>query len=137
MTQYPLKRIWLIDDDPIHQQIAVLMLQKSEVVQEVTTFQEAQAALDHIKAHADEPEALPEVILLDLNMPVMDGWAFLDAFEQMRNGLLSTVHVFIYTSSINYHDRLRAHQYPSVTGYLVKPLSKEDIQRIANIGHAS
>ncbi|PJJ75731.1 response regulator receiver domain-containing protein [Thermoflavifilum aggregans] len=136
MAQYPLKRIFLIDDDPIHQQIAVLMLQKAEVVEEVTGFQEAQAALDYIRAHAAEPEALPEVILLDLNMPVMDGWAFLDAFEQMRDGLLASVRIFIYTSSINYHDRLRAHQYPSVTGYLVKPLSKEDIQRIANIAHS-
>ncbi|SFV26969.1 response regulator [Thermoflavifilum thermophilum] len=136
MAQYPLKKIFLIDDDPIHQQIAVLMLQKAEVVKEVISFHEAQAALDYIRAHETEPEALPEVILLDLNMPVMDGWAFLDAFEQIRDGLLASVRIFIYTSSINYHDRLRAHQYPSVTGYLVKPLSREDIQRIADISHS-
>ncbi|MCL6524712.1 MAG: response regulator [Thermoflavifilum sp.] len=135
MAQYLVKKVFLIDDDPIHLQVGSLLLQKSGLIEEIKSFQEAQAALDYLQAHTSDPEQLPDVILLDLNMPEMDGWAFLDSFERIRDNGFMNVRIFIYTSSINYHDRQRAHQYASVNGYLVKPLSREDIQLIVNSVH--
>ncbi len=124
--------IFLIDDDPIHQQIARLMFDRQFAGKRVVSFQDADLALAHLRDHASRPEDLPDLILLDLNMPVMDGWEFLDEYEKISDTLSKTIRIHVLTSSVNEYDLSRAKQYGSVKGYLVKPLNREIIAGLLN-----
>ncbi|MFT6828560.1 MAG: CheY-like chemotaxis protein, partial [Roseivirga sp.] len=73
-------------------------------------------------------ENLPEIILLDLNMPVMDGWQFLDQFVQIPTKKKTTI--YIVTSSIDPEDLNRAKSYEAVTNYLVKPINIDTLTEI-------
>ncbi|MGX5816859.1 response regulator [Chitinophaga lutea] len=126
----PLRSIFIVDDDPIHQQITEIMLDRLQVAEHVSRFSDAQEVLEHIRGHMHDTDALPDVILLDLNMPVMDGWEFLEAFEKMREQLPRHVKVYVLTSSIDEKDREHVRSFSFVAGYLTKPLSKEVILQL-------
>ncbi|WP_119079724.1 response regulator [Chitinophaga alhagiae] len=127
----PLKSIFIVDDDPIHQQITEIMLHRLSISEAVSRFSDAQDALDHIRANMHDARAMPDIILLDLNMPVMDGWEFLEAFDAVRSTLPSKIKVYVLTSSIDEKDRERVSRFTFVEGYLTKPLSKEIILQLA------
>ncbi len=127
----PLRSIFIVDDDPIHQQITEIMLQRLSISESVSRFSDAQDALDYICANLHDPLAMPDIILLDLNMPVMDGWEFLEAFSAVRDKLPGKIRVYVLTSSIDEKDRERVHAFPFVDGYLTKPLSKDIILQLA------
>ncbi|ETZ20868.1 hypothetical protein N824_29715 [Pedobacter sp. V48] len=73
-------------------------------------------------------DLLPDVILLDLNMPVIDGWQFLDAFSQLE--LSRNVRIYLASSSIDVVDHTKARQYKTVSNFLIKPLRASDLQGI-------
>lgn len=127
----PLRSIFIVDDDPIHQQITEIMLHRLSISETVSRFSDAQDALDHIREHMHDLLSLPDIILLDLNMPVMDGWEFLEAFDTVRTRLPRHIKVYVLTSSIDEKDRERVNRFSFVEGYLTKPLSKEIILRLA------
>jgi CheY-like chemotaxis protein len=124
--------IFLIDDDPIHQQIAKLMFDRQQSSRKILSFQEADLALNYLREHASNPENLPDLILLDINMPVMDGWEFLDEYEKMSDTFSKNIRIHVLTSSVNDEDLSRAKQYGSVEGYLIKPLNRDVILGLLN-----
>jgi CheY-like chemotaxis protein len=84
-----------------------------------------QMALDYYEALSKEEDGLskaPEIILLDLNMPVMDGWEFLEIFLKKYPQFSERTMVFVVTSSINPADKIRSHKEDAVKGFLSKPL---------------
>lgn len=123
----PLHSIFIVDDDPIHQQITEIMLDRLSISNVVTKFSDAQDVLEHIRAQCNNASELPDVILLDLNMPVMDGWEFLEAFSQVRPTLIKHIKVYVLTSSIDEKDKERVSQFTFVEGYLTKPLTNDVI----------
>ncbi|NSL87500.1 response regulator [Chitinophaga solisilvae] len=123
--------IFIVDDDPIHQQIARIMIERQGISANIRVFSDAQDVLDHIRQHADNAEALPDLILLDLNMPIMDGWEFLDAYSDFHTELPKQIRIFVLTSSIDEKDKERVRNYSVVNGYLTKPLSREIIAHLS------
>ncbi|WP_298710069.1 response regulator [Chitinophaga sp.] len=123
----PLHSIFIVDDDPIHQQITEIMLERLRIADAVTKFSDAQDVLDHIRLNAADPSGLPDLILLDLNMPVMDGWEFLEVFADIRHQLAKPVRIYVLTSSIDERDRERVDRFDFVSGYLTKPLTNDII----------
>lgn len=123
-------RVFIIDDDPIHQRIAQIMISKHNLFDEYFSYTEAQLALDFLQQNIDNEEELPDVILLDLNMPVVDGWDFLDAFEILIKNLNKSIRVFIVSSSVDEKDLLRSKLYAVVHGFISKPLSPEIIKSL-------
>lgn len=121
-------RVFIIDDDPIHQRIAQIMISKHDLYDELVSYTEAEKALDFLKINLDNHESLPDVILLDLNMPVVDGWDFLAAFESIRKDLKKDIRIFIVTSSVDEKDKLRSQAFSTVKGFISKPLSPEIIR---------
>jgi len=77
-----------------------------------------------------EKKNIPEIIFLDINMPVMDGWEFLDKFTQIENKLDKTITLYVVSSSINPVDIERAKNTNAVKDYLVKPVTLEDLEAI-------
>ncbi len=126
-----LNLIFIVDDDPIHQQIAQIMIDRQGISNAMRTFSDAQEVLDYLHGHEQHRDQLPDVILLDLNMPVMDGWDFLEAYSGFYTSLSRSIQIYVLTSSIDENDRERVRSYSFVKGYLTKPLSKEIILSLA------
>ena len=121
-------KVFIVDDDPIHQRIAQIMIGKHELFDEFDSYTEAEFALEYLKENMDNSAGLPDVILLDLNMPVVDGWDFLEAFEKFQSDLSKQIRVFIVTSSVDEKDRLRSQTFSFVKGFISKPLSPDIIR---------
>lgn len=123
-------RVFIIDDDPIHQRIAQIMISKHNLFDEYFSYTDAQKALDFLQENKKNEETLPDVILLDLNMPVLDGWDFLDTFETLIKEFKKNIRVFIVSSSVDEKDLLRSKSYVAVKGFISKPLSPDIIRSI-------
>lgn len=115
------KHILLIDDDPLNNLINRKLIARVLPEVEVSEDVDAREALERIKN-----DFTPDLILLDLNMPGMNGWEFLDNFQKIGKDIT----VFILTSSINSADYKRAEGYSSVKKYIEKPLNGHKISTL-------
>ena len=126
------KRIALIDDDPIINLIHTKIITKGTDFQ-VMVYTNAQKAVEQFSSWLEsQPDQLPDVIFLDINMPIMDGWEFLDAFQKMPAVILERCKVFMLTSSINSEDIEKSRHYKSVYDFISKPLTPEKLSTMIN-----
>jgi CheY-like chemotaxis protein len=123
------KRIFVIDDDAVTLLINKKLLQANGAFTDIETFKNAKIAIDRIKELLSNDESLPDVISLDLNMPIMNGWEFLDALALIPEA--RDIPVIMFTASINRDDRFKAETYDNLLEYCEKPLT---LALIAEIG---
>ena len=119
----------LVDDDPTVIFLVKRLFQHEGLPDALTTFVSPVEALTFLRQQAPL-DALPQVILLDLNMPVLNGWEFLEAIQPLEEQLRNQCLVYILTSSLAPSDTNRAQNNPLVTGLLQKPLDRSEIQAI-------
>lgn len=119
---------YLIDDDAIILLLCRRMLAKHGAFQELITFENAQVAIDQLNQCIADQGKLPDLILLDLNMPLMDGWEFLDACSQIPQ--TQPIPVFILSSSIDPADLAKCDMYPNVKAFFSKPLTNRNMEQI-------
>ncbi|WP_339864072.1 response regulator [uncultured Algoriphagus sp.] len=115
--------IFLVDDDPINNLINKRLLGKVNIAENIIEFLEGEEALIKLKDF-DEHHRL--LIFLDINMPVLNGWEFLDKYQLLHPN--RTDKIIILSSSIDYQDRFKAQGYKVVTGFLEKPLTLDKIK---------
>ena len=115
-------RVMMVDDNDNDLLFTRLMLERSGVGFEVLGFERAAEALDHLRQTPDHGVA---IILLDINMPVMNGFDFLEAFEALEPSARGGAVVMMLSSSSDPADRDRAARHASVKGYLTKPLDRQ------------
>lgn len=127
-----LHKTYIIDDDAIYLFGMRILMKEIGFSQEVSEFTNAEDALDTLNQEIQEGISPPSVIFLDLNMPIMDGWDFLDAFEEWPKEVRQNSRVYVISSSINPADQERSRKYSSVQGYLIKPLKEEVLRDIFN-----
>lgn len=120
-----MKKVYLIDDDEIFVFLTKKTILKVTDNVEVEVFSDGYQAITHLKEIADNREALPDVIFLDLNMPVMDGWEFLDEYKDIRESLARQTQLYIVSSSISPHEMERSNNIDAVSAFIIKPLVKE------------
>lgn len=109
---------------------AVRTISATGMVSKITECENGQEAVNYIEQALEKNEGLPDIIFLDINMPVMNGWDFLEKFKRIISGHSKTVHIYIVTSSIDQSDIERAKEYGNVTDYIIKPVSKEAFAKI-------
>lgn len=126
-VSYPIKRLMLIDDSDVDQMIYARISKKSGLVGSLMQFLDASKALDHL---CDPNTERPDLILLDINMPGMDGFEFLDAAARRIEGMLCPVIVML-TTSLNPRDRERAARFEIVKDFLNKPLTVEHLKMLS------
>jgi CheY-like chemotaxis protein len=120
--------IFLIDDDPIQLKIAVKMLERAIPRGGVTTFSDGGSALEFLETHRQQAELLPDLIFLDLNMPELSGWDFLEIFEGIKQTLAKHIGIYILSSSEDEQDLERSKGHLSVLDYIVKPITDDRIR---------
>lgn len=118
-----MNRFLLIDDDDIFNFLNKKVLEKSGQSNTITIHTSAREGLDYLAGIMDDEEKWPQVILLDIRMPGMDGFEFLDILKNMDEKFLKQVKVFMLTSSIDDRDKRKSEIFPFVYGYFSKPLS--------------
>ncbi|MCB7482363.1 response regulator [Christiangramia sediminis] len=121
------KSIYVIDDDEIYQRIIKKLVARADVFQQASFYMNARKALHDLNFTNSE---MPSVILLDINMPVMDGWQFLKELEKSFPNLYTQTKIFIVSSSIAYSDKEKINEFPMLSGFLSKPLSVEKLREI-------
>ena len=117
--------VYVVEDDPISSFVIKLALQQHQSFEESIELQNGQIAMDSL-VQADNVR--PELILLDINMPVMDGWEFLEKFSELP--FSEKIPVVMLTSSINPDDIEKAKSHPLVKGFLSKPLNQEKLDEV-------
>lgn len=126
-----LKQVLLVDDDDVTLMICKLRLKKSNFCNEVYTSENGEEAIQFLEeqfAMAPKDRTLPELIFLDLNMPVMDGWAFLDVFESKYLPQMPETKIAILSSSVDPMDEERAATHACVLGFISKPLTEVNLK---------
>lgn len=118
--------IYLIDDDAVSLFLTDQILRLGGVRGAVLTFENSEKALRHLLAGLAAEEH-PQLIFLDLNMPVVDGWDFLDALAPHAAQLRHRCAIYLLTSSLALADTSKARLYPLVQGVIHKPLNAEHI----------
>ena len=118
----------IIEDDPTHVYITKRFLNLTGLVDSILICSNGKDAFTKLKAIISSGEKLPELILLDLNMPVWDGWQFLDAFKEIP--IEDKIDIFILTSSNNEADIERAKNYNIDSNYIVKPITLEKLKDV-------
>lgn len=115
----------IIDDDQMFTYLLTKQMKLVGFCKNLLVFYNGLEALRYLRPILESPESLPDVILLDLNMPVMDGWQFLDEFVTFR--VAKKVTVYIVSSSISTEDHERARRYSAVSQFYVKPISQDNL----------
>lgn len=121
-----IKLACMIDDNRMFLLMAQKMLEKADFCHDLLVYKNGKEALDNIKTMKEED--LPDIIFLDLNMPVLDGWQFLD--EYIKFNYQKKIYIYILTSSIDPEDIKKAKTYQEVHEFLQKPLSVPKLQEI-------
>jgi CheY-like chemotaxis protein len=127
------RTVMLIDDNEIDNLINQKMIEAASVTENIYTHTGAKSAIEFLKnmEKLDVAEkVLPDVIFLDIDMPLMDGFQFLDEFEKLTAVAKKKCKIVMLTSSINPQDFNRSKKYDNVKLYLNKPLSHDSIMKL-------
>lgn len=125
------KIVMLVDDNEIDNMINQKMLESANFAEQYYIYTSGQSALDFLENLVKQESAgelLPDMILLDINMPLIDGFQFLDRYSELNTSAKPNIDVFMLTTSINPSDKVRAEENKLIAKFLIKPLTLEQLE---------
>ena len=130
-----IKHIMLVDDDDTNIYVTRRFIEKAGIAEKVTSKKSGEEALAYFsdfEKYKSDPESEIDLIFLDINMPVMDGFEFLEEFEKLTfEPALKKVKIIMLTSSVFHIDRFKSQSFPNVISYISKPVSIDSLKDIA------
>lgn len=123
MENSPQPVIAVVDDDTVYQFTASRTLKATKLTDQILQFPNGQEALEFLSSNSANAAKLPDIIFLDINMPVTDGWMFLDEFKKLKEEFAKQMRIYMVSSSIDPRDLNRAKANPEVSDYVEKPIS--------------
>lgn len=126
-----IKSVYLIDDDPIVNIVSKKTIEKNRFAEKIFVHQNASNCLNELKAiYESDLNSFPEIIFLDINMPGMNGWEFLDEYKSFDGKVKDRCKIYMLTSSIDPSDIKKSQSYSSVKDFITKPLTKEKLEKL-------
>jgi CheY-like chemotaxis protein len=122
---HSIKNLLLIDDDEIFTFMTKKIIEKTNLTEQIKVFGNGKEAISFLDSVAGEPHLLPEVIFLDLSMPVLDGWGFLEEYIRLKPKFGKKIILYIISSSVSPQDHERAKSYNDVSDFIIKPMTRE------------
>ena len=134
LSSSPIKLSCIIDDDDVYINLISKIIDLKNLSENLLIFKNGEEALNYFKAIIENlsDNTFPEIILLDLNMPVMDGWNFLKEFTKIQNPNTFGTPLYIVSSSINQEEIQKAKSFELVTDYLIKPINIGKFEELFN-----
>ena len=117
--------IALVADDKVFQITASRTIMAAQLTDKILQFENGEDALVFLKDHAGDSETLPDYIFLDINMPFVDGWMFLEDYSLFKTNLSKKILIYMVSSSIDPRDVDRAKQNENIREYIIKPVTRE------------
>ncbi|WP_207422862.1 response regulator [Desertivirga brevis] len=125
-------QVILIDDDLEHHSFAESLMKTYDFFDDFKCYNDSKAAIiDLVDAHYGE-HRLPDIILLEVNMPDLHGWDFLEMFENLKTLLAKDIPVFILSSSIDPEDKIKSEHFSVVKGFYQKPLTAAVVESVVS-----
>ncbi|KQS48568.1 MULTISPECIES: response regulator [Flavobacterium] len=123
--------VFVVDDDKVYHFILKNLLKRNNIEVNSRFFENGHDAIEGLKENSKNGTTLPDLILLDINMPVMDGWQFLEEFRKIKGSLNKETVIYMVSSSNSPFDLDKAKDFPNeIKDYFLKPVCLEDICRI-------
>ncbi|AIZ43654.1 response regulator [Cellulophaga baltica] len=120
----------VIDDDPISVFGLKKTIRETKFCKEIIVYENGFEAINGLKDLLNTNGNIPPIIFLDLNMPIMDGWDFLEDFIKIPEENRNNVRIYIVSSSVDPRDLIKAKSYSEVNNFFVKPVTTNDLQKV-------
>lgn len=124
---------FIVDDDTMYTSILAKMIKVKKACNNLMIFGNGAEALEYLQFAIEEAKNVPDVILLDINMPIMDGFDFLEAYISLVPQLPKDITIYMITSSVHDADREKAETFNQISKFIVKPITMEEIERLFDI----
>ena len=122
-----LKTLTIVDDDDIFVFLTTKIIEQTNLVDLIKVFGNGLDAINFLKENKNNVDALPDIILLDLSMPIMNGWQFLEEYNKLNPTIGKKITIYICSSSISPDDITRAKTISEVSDYIIKPITKDKL----------
>ena len=122
--------IGIIDDDKIYQFILTSIINKNKLAKNILSFSDGEKAIQYLTSNKTKNEKIPDILFLDVNMPIMDGWMFIEEYARIKNDITKKIVVFMLSSSMNPIDIDRAAKINEISNYIIKPIKFEEVKRV-------
>ncbi|MCB4797413.1 response regulator [Neotamlana laminarinivorans] len=122
--------ICIIDDDEVYQFTTLQMLKKINLEKNVMAFYDGEEAINFFLDHLDETSKLPDVIFLDINMPIMDGFQFMNEYIKIKPQVGKKITIYMISSSVDPIDLEKAKNISEISDYIIKPIKRGELKSI-------
>jgi CheY-like chemotaxis protein len=121
--------IAIVDDDIIFQFTLTRVINHNKQAERIITFSDGEKVIQYLTDNKKNTENIPDIIFLDVNMPIMDGWQFMEEYATIKADIKKKVNIFMWSSSVNPIDIERASEISEISDYIIKPIKLEDVKR--------
>lgn len=128
-----LKKVMIVDDNEMDLYVGKRVMIKYSFAEEVLTVDSAKGALAYLIEKKDNPEQIPDLILLDINMPEMNGFEFLEAYNSLPESIRRNCIIMMLTTSLHFEDKQKASDNPYIRSYMNKPLDETKLTSLLKL----
>ena len=125
-----IRMIGIVDDDLIYQFMLHRIIMRNNLAEKIVTFSDGEKAIQYLTDNKGTNENIPDVIFLDTNMPILDGWQFVEKYAKIKVEIKKKVIIYMLSSSIKPADLQRASEISEICGYIIKPIQLEGLKII-------